>query len=111
MVGFHNVIKKIVKITALGLVLGCTMPNHKALGAEQIKPSHRALVNHIRVLQELKEYFENGTEKTHLYPHNHSIKKYLKKLFEKAQKELARELARELAEAAAAQKKKKELIR
>ncbi len=60
MVGFQNVIKKIVKITDFGLVLGCTIPNHKALGAEQVKPSHRALVNHIRVLQELKEYFETG---------------------------------------------------
>ncbi len=77
MVGFHNVIKKIVKITALGLVLGCTMPNHKALGAEQIKPSHRALVNHIRVLQELKDYFENGKREIQKYTRDHFTKNKL----------------------------------
>ena len=77
MVGFQNVIKKIVKITAFGLVLGCTIPNHKALGAEQVKPSHRALVNHIRVLQELKEYFETGKKEIQKYTRDHFTKNKL----------------------------------
>ncbi len=70
------------------------------------KIKKEVIVNHIRVLQALKNYFENGTEKTHLYLRNYFIEKRKKELAKKAQKELAREQAKK---AKAAQKRKERI--